>query len=621
MGFCPNCGNNLPEGTKFCPECGCNIAQMTVEGANQDQQSIYNQSDVNSDEYNQNSYSQNAYNQNSYNQNNQNIRANNANAPKKKNGCLTVALIVIGAGVVLTIFVAIIASLFSSSSDSNTSSDSSVSTSKNSSKELYDLRTATEDEICDFFGVSKNEMGMYPSEDVILAYCLDGKILTIQLSVNDTSYSLCGIKIGDSKEAAEEKIKDGFTETTSYVISDATRYLYDDNNNMGYFLMVDIDGAGKVVNAGYGPNNETLGIDESSNTEESSEEDQKTEEKNVTTEKQATTEAKKEENFNPNDYRTDISFESLSRKPDDYIGKKIAVSGNVIEVFDSGDEKGLRIEVDGDFEKIMRVFYDPNLLNIRILEEDQVTVYGVYGGIDKYTAVLGNTIEIPYVDADKINVDSYDSTSESPTGNLRSGTYSVTRTENEFIYKKTANFSYQDGEAFGCTIRVVREIADRGKATILGDIFCFLKDEGNGVYTGKVDGKGSIKITAYESSIKVETFPDSGMESAFEQIADEYTFGDSTSGGGTYSDADFIFPRSDSAMLTESDIAGMDSDTLALGRNEIYARHGYIFQDPMFVNYFNSKSWYKPQYTGDQFDDSVFNDYERANIQFILSHE
>ena len=65
----------------------------------------------------------------------------------------------------------------------------------------------------------------------------------------------------------------------------------------------------------------------------------------------------------------------------------------------------------------------------------------------------------------------------------------------------------------------------------------------------------------------------------------------------------------------------MDSDTLALGRNEIYARHGYIFQDPMFVNYFNSKSWYKPQYTGDQFDDSVFNDYERANIQFILSHE
>ena len=341
----------------------------------------------------------------------------------------------------------------------------------------------------------------------------------------------------------------------------------------------------------------------------------------VTTEKittEMTTEEVQENDFNPVDYRNDINYESLCRKPDEYKGMKIYMSGTVNSMLEEDNETILQIDVgDG----LIMVMVDSKILEVRVLEEDKVTFYGEYQGLTKYETVAGKTKNDPYFIANHINIDSYDDTMESPTGELRSGIYSVTKNEDEFIYKKTAKFTYQDGEAFGCEVRVVREIVDRGNATILGDIFCFLKDEGNGVYTGNISGKGNIKITAYENSIKIETSPDVGMESYFEKIDDEYSFGDSTGGSAVNTNSDYILPGSDKGNLTEADISGMDKDMLALARNEIYARHGYIFQDPTFSDYFNSKSWYTPQYTADQFDSSVFNQYERQNILFIQSYE
>ena len=84
---------------------------------------------------------------------------------------------------------------------------------------------------------------------------------------------------------------------------------------------------------------------------------------------------------------------------------------------------------------------------------------------------------------------------------------------------------------------------------------------------------------------------------------------------------DYIFPDSDTRFLTEDDITRLSMDELAFARNEIYARRGYIFKDQLFVDYFMAKEWYVPQYTGDEFDDSVFNQYEKKNIEFIKNHE
>ena len=58
---------------------------------------------------------------------------------------------------------------------------------------------------------------------------------------------------------------------------------------------------------------------------------------------------------------------------------------------------------------------------------------------------------------------------------------------------------------------------------------------------------------------------------------------------------------------------------LYLARNEIYARHGYIFDNPDLQEYFGDMEWYNP--TTKDVSDSALNEYEKANIELILSLE
>lgn len=98
----------------------------------------------------------------------------------------------------------------------------------------------------------------------------------------------------------------------------------------------------------------------------------------------------------------------------------------------------------------------------------------------------------------------------------------------------------------------------------------------------------------------------------------------SSSTATTAGSGDYIFPESNSAYLTRDQLEGLSKDQLAYARNEIYARHGRRFQDQMFQDYFNAKSWYVPQYDPDQFDamqDTIFNEYEKANAKLILEVE
>ena len=79
-------------------------------------------------------------------------------------------------------------------------------------------------------------------------------------------------------------------------------------------------------------------------------------------------------------------------------------------------------------------------------------------------------------------------------------------------------------------------------------------------------------------------------------------------------------PYSNSSYLSASDLSKYNKSTLALMRNEIYARHGYMFNTNPFKEYFNSKSWYHPD-SSFKGDDSELNDYEIKNVQTIKSVE
>ncbi len=54
-----------------------------------------------------------------------------------------------------------------------------------------------------------------------------------------------------------------------------------------------------------------------------------------------------------------------------------------------------------------------------------------------------------------------------------------------------------------------------------------------------------------------------------------------------------------------------------LAKNEIYARRGYIFSDADLYNYFMGCAWYQPVYSSGEFDDSIWNDYERENLKLL----
>ena len=80
---------------------------------------------------------------------------------------------------------------------------------------------------------------------------------------------------------------------------------------------------------------------------------------------------------------------------------------------------------------------------------------------------------------------------------------------------------------------------------------------------------------------------------------------------------EYIFP-SDRVYLTTEMLDELSKDELALLRNEIYARHGYVFNLEEYKTYFNRKSWYRPN---DYFDESMFNEIEKANKDLIVEYE
>ena len=87
---------------------------------------------------------------------------------------------------------------------------------------------------------------------------------------------------------------------------------------------------------------------------------------------------------------------------------------------------------------------------------------------------------------------------------------------------------------------------------------------------------------------------------------------------------EYFFPDSDSRYLTDEEVAAYSSDQLEMAKNEIYARHGRQFVTQYISDYFNSKSWYQGTIDPDTFDaqqDSIFNEYEMANISKIVEWE
>lgn len=83
----------------------------------------------------------------------------------------------------------------------------------------------------------------------------------------------------------------------------------------------------------------------------------------------------------------------------------------------------------------------------------------------------------------------------------------------------------------------------------------------------------------------------------------------------------YVFADSDSRMLKNSELKNCDVETLRLGRNEIYARHGRRFLDAELQYYFDNMPWYEGTIEPEDFKESVLNEYEKKNLKRITRYE
>lgn len=76
--------------------------------------------------------------------------------------------------------------------------------------------------------------------------------------------------------------------------------------------------------------------------------------------------------------------------------------------------------------------------------------------------------------------------------------------------------------------------------------------------------------------------------------------------------------ETDQKYYTAEDFAEADETVLKIIKNEIYARHGYIFQNQELYEYFCFMEWYVPSCTPEAFDADSLNEYEQQNLSLLL---
>lgn len=111
--------------------------------------------------------------------------------------------------------------------------------------------------------------------------------------------------------------------------------------------------------------------------------------------------------FNESDYEA-ADYETLARNPQDHIGDKVKLSGSVIQVVEDEDDNSiiLLVAIDDSYDDVVLAVYTPSEDESRILEDDNVTMYGTMGDLVSYTTVLGAEKSVPSLLASKVVINS-----------------------------------------------------------------------------------------------------------------------------------------------------------------------------------------------------------------------
>lgn len=77
--------------------------------------------------------------------------------------------------------------------------------------------------------------------------------------------------------------------------------------------------------------------------------------------------------------------------------------------------------------------------------------------------------------------------------------------------------------------------------------------------------------------------------------------------------------NTDTELYSASDFDGVPAEVIHIAKNEIYARHGYSFNDSDLFNYFMGQVWYEPTTLPADFSEDVFSETEVKNLDLLNS--
>jgi hypothetical protein len=84
------------------------------------------------------------------------------------------------------------------------------------------------------------------------------------------------------------------------------------------------------------------------------------------------------------------------------MNSKVAFNGEVVQLIEGDGETQCRLAVEGNYDNMLYIGYDPSILDTRVLEGDYITIYGYSIGIISYESTIGGTISIPAVLVEKL---------------------------------------------------------------------------------------------------------------------------------------------------------------------------------------------------------------------------
>ena len=135
---------------------------------------------------------------------------------------------------------------------------------------------------------------------------------------------------------------------------------------------------------------------------------------------------------------TETTFEDFSRRPGAHAEEAIRFDGNVLQVIEGKNSSEYRIAVEGDNDHIIYVFLDANSKTTRVLEDDNVTVYGQFDGTITYKSTTGVSITIPSCYANRIDVEGY---TASTAQTDESGAYTVTKSNYDSFARDESTYA------------------------------------------------------------------------------------------------------------------------------------------------------------------------------------